>query len=251
MIRAASMLPILMVLASACADAPPAAPAAQPLPVKPAPPAIGLLSAVATATDKGPGGHNYTELYERLFFPWRDEPIKIFEIGVASGGSLKMWEAYFPQARIFAVDILPKSEFDTGRVKTLIADQAKRDQLQAAIDAAGGDIHILIDDGGHSMEQQQVSLGFLFKFVRPGGYYVIEDVHTSLPALWQGYGVERGGANTTLRMLENFVRGATPSIRSKYMRPDETAYLDQHVDSVTIVHRPQSRSIMCVLRKKP
>ena len=244
------MLALLIGIASACAGSPPAPPAPQTLPVAPAPPAIGLLSAAATATDKGPGGHNYTELYERLFFPWKDEPIKIFEIGVASGGSLKMWQAYFPQARIFAVDILPKSEFDTGRVKTLIADQAKREQLQAAIDTSGGDIHILIDDGGHSMEQQQVSLGFLFRFVRPGGYYVIEDVHTSLPELWQGYGVERGGANTTLRMLENFVRGTKPAMRSKYMRAHEMTYLDEHIDSVTITHRPRSRSIMAVLKKK-
>lgn len=244
------MLAAFAAIASACADGPPAAPAPQPVPVRPAAPAIGLLSAVATATDKGPGGHNYTELYERLFFPWQNEPIKIFEIGVASGGSLKMWQAYFPKARIFAVDILPKSEFDSDRVRTLIADQSNRDQLQAAIDIAGGDIHILIDDGGHSMEQQQVSLGFLFKFVAPGGYYVIEDVHTSLPELWQGYGVERGGRNTTLRMLEDFVKGAQPSMRSRYMRPDEMAYLDEHIDSVTITHRPQSRSIMCVLKKK-
>ena len=250
MIRAALILAVLIALASACSAAPPRVPPPQPVSIPPAPPAIGVLSAAATATDKGPGGHNYTELYERLFFPWKDEPITIFEIGVAGGGSLKMWEAYFPQARIFAVDILPKSAFNTARVKTLIADQAKRDQLQAAIDAAGGDIHILIDDGGHSMEQQQVSLGFLFKFVRPGGYYVIEDVHTSLPALWKGYGVERGGANSTLRMLENFVRGTTPSIRSKYMRPGEMAYLDEHIDSVTITHRPLSRSILCVLKKK-
>jgi hypothetical protein len=250
MIRAASICLFLIVVASGCAQAPPAAPAPPAPPPKPAPPAIGVLSAAATATDKGPGGHNYTELYERLFFPWKDEPITIFEIGIAGGGSLTMWQAYFTQARIFAVDILPKAEFDNARVKTLIADQANRDQLQAAINAVGRDIHILIDDGGHTMEQQQVSLGFLFRHVVPGGYYVIEDVHTSLPALWQGYGVERGGANTTLRMLENFARGSKPSIRSKYMRPEEMVYFDAHIDSVTITHRPRSRSIMAVLRKK-
>jgi len=244
------MLAVLVVTAQACAEAPPPAPVPQPPPVKPASPAIGVLSAAAVATDKGPGGHNYTELYERLFFPWKDEPIKIFEIGIASGGSLKMWQAYFSQARIFAVDILPKSEFDNGRVKTLIADQAKRDQLQEAIDAAGGDIHILIDDGGHSMEQQQVSLGFLFKFVRRGGYYVIEDVHTSLPGLWKGYGVERGGGNTTLRMLENFMRGSQPRMRSKYMLVDEMEYLTATIDSVVLTHRPQSKSLMAILRKK-
>lgn len=230
-----------------------AAPPRDVLPPPPAPPPrlqLGVLSAASTATDKGPSQHNYTELYERLLFQWKDDPIKIFEIGVAEGGSLAMWQSYFPKARIFAVDILDKSQFSNARVTTLVADQANRDQLQSAIAASGSDIDVLIDDGGHTMEQQQVSLGFLFKHVRPGGYYVIEDVHTSLPALWQGYGVERGGANTTLRMLENFVRGTKPSMRSRYMRSEEMAYLDANIDSVIITHRPERRSIMCVLKKK-
>ena len=108
----------------------------------------------------------------------------------------------------------------------------------AAIAVAGSDIHVLIDDGGHTMEQQQVSLGFLFKHVRPGGYYVIEDVHTSLPALWKGYGVEQGERNTTLRMLENFVRSPAAAIASKYMLPDETAYLNAHIESLNLSYRP-------------
>ncbi len=241
----------LMIAATAagCAEPPPPQPPPAPA-IRPAPPQVGLLSAAAIGTDKGPCCHNYTELYERLFFPWKDEPIKIFEIGVAEGGSLKMWQAYFPQARIFAVDIEPKTGFDNDRVKTLIADQANRDQLQAAIDVAGGDIHVLIDDGGHTMEQQQVSLGFLFKHVRPGGYYVIEDVHTSLPARWKGYGVDRDGGNSTLRMLEAFIRAEKPSIMSRYMRSDEIAYLEAHIESLTLTYRPGTKSIAAIINKK-
>ena len=225
---------------------------AAPPPPAPPPPRLqlGVLSAAATATDKGPSQHNYTELYERLLFQWKDDPIKIFEIGIAEGGSLAMWQSYFPNARIFAADILDKSQFNNARVTTLIADQANRDQLRAAIEKSGGDIDVLIDDGGHTMEQQQVSLGFLFPHVRPGGYYVIEDVHTSLPALWKGYGVARDGANTTLRMLENFIRSSSPAIRSRYMLDAEMTYLAEHIESVVLSHRPKSRSLMCVLKKK-
>ena len=235
---------IVMCVACQAPPPPPAPDVAPPPPLK-----LGELAAAARATDKGPGQHNYTELYERLFLEWKNEPITIFEIGIADGGSLAMWQEYFPKSRIFAVDILPKSQFDTARVKTFVGDQANRAQLKTAIDHAG-EAHVLIDDGGHTMEQQQVSLGYLFRHVRPGGYYVIEDVHTSLPALWKGYGVERSGANSTLRMLENFIRAAEPSIRSQYMLPDEIAYLNQHIDSVTITHRPKSRSIMAVLKKR-
>jgi hypothetical protein len=244
-----TLLPIVIAAAILAACASP--PAQAPVPAAPpAVPQVGVLSAAARLTDKGPGQHNYTELYERLFFPWQDEPITIMEIGIAAGGSLAMWQEYFPKARIVAVDILPKPQFDNPRVTTLVGDQANRADLRAAIAAAGGEIDILIDDGGHTMEQQQVSLGYLFRHVRPGGYYVIEDVHTSLPALWKGYGVSRDGSNSTLRMLENFVRAAAPSMRSRYMRDDEMAYLDAHIDSVTISYRPLSRSIMGVLRKK-
>lgn len=233
---------------AACAAPPPPPSAPPPAPLSR--PQVGVLSAAASSTDKGPSQHNYTELYERLLFDRKDDPIKIFEIGIAEGGSLAMWQRYFPNARIFAVDILDKSQFNNARVTTLIADQANRHQLGAAIAASGSDIDVLIDDGGHTMEQQQVSLGFLFRHVRPGGYYIIEDVHTSLPALWKGYGVARDGSNTTLRMIENFMRSAPPAIRSRYMLDEEMAYLTGHIESVIVSHRPKSRSLMCVLKKK-
>ena len=246
-------LAIVLAVSSACSVAlPPSAPqnATPAAPLVTPSTQLGALSTAAASTDKGPSQHNYTELYERLFFHWREDPIKIFEIGIADGGSLAMWQGYFPNARIFAVDILDKSRFNNARVTTLIADQASRDQLQTAIAASGSDIDVLIDDGGHTMEQQQVSLGFLFRHVRPGGYYVIEDVHTSLPALWKGYGVARDGSNTTLRMLENFVRSPSPAIRSRYMLESEMSYLTENIASVVISHRPASRSLLCVLKKK-
>jgi demethylmacrocin O-methyltransferase len=246
MMRRRLVLGAMIALAACSASPPPSPPSAPPAP----PPQLGVLSAAAGSTDKGPSQHNYTELYERLLFQWKNDAIKIFEIGIADGGSLTMWQTYFPNARLFAVDILEKTKFDNPRVTTLVADQANREQLQRALDVSGGDIHVLIDDGGHTMEQQQVSLGFLFPHVRPGGYYIIEDVHTSLPALWTGYGVARDGGNTTLRMLENFIRSASPSIRSEYMLESEMTYLTEHIESVTITHRPQTRSIVGVLKKK-
>ena len=242
---------VIVLLTCACAAPPPATPVvANTSPPAPAMPQLGGLSAAARSTDKGPSQHNYTELYERLFLQWKNDPIKIFEIGIANGGSLEMWQTYFPKARIFAADIDPKTQFNNDRVTTLIADQANRAQLAAAIETAGGDIDILIDDGGHTMEQQQVSLGYLFPSVRAGGYYVIEDVHTSLPALWKGYAVARDGRNSTLRMLENYLRSPSGAVQSVYMRREEAAYLSAHIESVIISHRAASRSLMAVIRKK-
>jgi cephalosporin hydroxylase len=211
---------------------------------------LGELAKYSASTDKGPSGHNYVEIYERFVLQWRGDPIKIFEIGVDKGGSLLMWQDYFPKAKIFAVDIVDKSKYDTPRVKTLIGDQSKRDQLQKAIAVSGADIDLLVDDGGHTMEQQQVSLGFLFKFVKPGGYYILEDIHTSIPAWWPNYGQEPDLNNTTLRMIQNYMASDAPKWQSKYMLPEEMKYLDQHVEYVNLVHRAVSHSIVAIFKKK-
>ncbi len=49
-----------------------------------------------------------TEL-DRLFTPYRSRPIRLLEIGVQNGGSLEIWDQYFPNARkIIGCDIDPK-----------------------------------------------------------------------------------------------------------------------------------------------
>ncbi len=211
---------------------------------------LGELAKLAAKTDKGPTGHNYTEHYERYLLDLRHQPIKIFEIGIANGGSLLMWQDYFPKAMIYGVDIRDLSKFNTARIKALVADQSKREQLQKALDVSGTDIDLLIDDGGHTMEQQQVSLGYLFKFLKVGGYYMLEDIHTSVAGWWPGYGQEPDGSNTTLRMIQNYTSSPTPKWQSKYMYPEEASYLDAHVEYINLIYRTTTRSITAIIKKK-
>ena len=204
-------------------------------------------------TDKGPNGHNFTDVYDRFLGAWRHDPIRIFEIGVASGGSLRLWNEYYEKASIFAIDIVDSKQYENARTRTFIASQSDRGQLAKAMAAFGGEFDFMLDDGGHGMAQQQISLGFLFKYVKSGGYYVIEDLHTSLTKKYVGggYGAEPDGENTTLRMLERYTNGNPPKFESKYLLPDESAYLDQHVESLVISFRhDQEHSMVCLIRKR-
>lgn len=61
---------------------------------------------------------------------------------------------------------------------------------------------VIIDDGGHTMSQQLTSVFKLLPIVKPGGFYVIEDLETSLgskPANVIGY------ASTTLGLIKDLV----------------------------------------------
>ena len=64
-------------------------------------------------------------------------------------------------------------------------------------------LDIVIDDGSHKYRDQQLNLAQLLPLVRPGGYYVIEDVHTSLQ---RGYDAPPASDGTTLNVLQRFGR---------------------------------------------
>jgi hypothetical protein len=161
------------------------------------------LTAIANkyGTDKGTEGpvnawrsHNYTDVYEAYLWPFRHEEIRILEVGLGvqgggwdaqiaqgkntgGGASIKMWAEYFPRARIFGIDINPASHLDTDRITTFVADQGSPGQLRKVIEATGSeDFDIIIDDGSHRADHQQITLGVLFDHVRVDGMYFIEDL---------------------------------------------------------------------------
>lgn len=143
-------------------------------------------------TDKGTtwgDRHGYTLVYEMLLAPYRDRKINFLEIGLQtrpetdhstekSGNdipSVRMWQEHLPQAHIYGVDISDFSAFATDRFTFIQADCGKPDQLKRVADQ--GPFDIIIDDGSHAAFHQQMTITHLFGALKPGGIYVIEDLH--------------------------------------------------------------------------
>jgi hypothetical protein len=147
--------------------------------------------------------HHYFEIYDRHFARFRGQPIQIVEFGVSQGGSLRMWRDYFgPQAQIVGVDINPKCKrFDEPGVRIEIGDQSDR-QFLRRLAASLPSIDILIDDGGHTMQQQIRTFEELFPKVAATGVYLVEDLHTSYWSKWGG-GVRRKG--TFIEYSKDFI----------------------------------------------
>jgi tetratricopeptide (TPR) repeat protein len=133
---------------------------------------IGILE----GTDKTSLGQNYLHVYERLFAPFRHDPIELLELGIANGGSLRTWQRYFSAARIIGVDINRSCKAYAGeRIMVHIGSQA--DPKLLATLAATYHPTVIIDDGSHRPEHIFVSFQHLFAALKAGGYYVIEDLH--------------------------------------------------------------------------
>src|SRR5688572_29974797 len=124
--------------------------------------------------------NHYFDIYERYLASYKGKPVNILEIGISHGGSLQMWRKYFgPQANIFAIDVNPEcKKFEDTGIKIFIGSQEDESFL-ASLKPELPAIDILIDDGGHTMNQQRVSFHHLFPLVKDGGIYIVEDTHTS------------------------------------------------------------------------
>lgn len=129
---------------------------------------------------------HFFDVYHRHFQRFRGKPVVVVEFGVSQGGSLQMWRHYFGRkARIYGVDIDPQCKaFGGRRTKVFIGDQEDRSFLRS-IAKEIGPIDVLIDDGGHTMGQQIATFEVMYQHVKPGGVFLIEDLHTSY---WGRYG---------------------------------------------------------------
>lgn len=122
--------------------------------------------------------NHYFEIYHRHLASLRGREINLLEIGIYSGGSLEMWRQYLgEECTIFGVDIEETCRrYESDRTKIFIGDQQDRkfwDAFQRSTPA----MDIIIDDGGHSPEQQMVTLEELLPNLNPGGVYICEDIH--------------------------------------------------------------------------
>jgi hypothetical protein len=127
--------------------------------------------------------HHYFDLYDRYFGKYRDRPIRMLEIGVFRGGSLRMWKEYFhPDSTIVGIDIdksCAAHEIADRRVFVRIGSQADPNFL-AEVNGEFGPFDIILDDGSHKTHHQIISFGALFRdALKDGGCYMVEDCHTN------------------------------------------------------------------------
>ena len=170
-------------------------------------PARSNLSWLAAVygSDKGATAHRYVDLYERHLGERRHLVHKVLEIGVYRGASLQMWQDFFPRAEIYGVDISDVS-VSGSRIHTIRGDQSDPALLEAV--RAVGPFDLVIDDGSHRAGDLITTFDGLFDSVRPGGFYVVEDMQTAYLESYGGGRTGQPGTSTELvKQLVDAVNG--------------------------------------------
>lgn len=186
---------------------------------------------------------HYFDIYDRYFTSFIGKTANILEIGVDKGGSLELWNNFFENASLYAIDnnVNVKNIKFEFSVDIEVGDQADPNFLKNYTERKPM-FDIIIDDGGHHVYQQLITLVHMFPRLREGGIYVIEDVHTSyVPAYGGGF-----------RKSDTFVehcKGLVELINLEFITnvdpPDELAKLFYNLGNITFYNS------IIVLEKRP
>jgi hypothetical protein len=168
--------------------------------------------ALKFGSDKGPNRHRYTELYQMLFEPFMDKPVRFLEMGLLIGGpehgidadretrdlpSVRMWLEFFSKAHVTGLDVSDFSWFTHPRFDFVRCDMDDRAAIAEAA-ARIGPVDIVIDDASHASHHQQNAFLEIFPQLSSGGLYVIEDLR------WQPDTYERKGITKTRDLFSSF-----------------------------------------------
>lgn len=140
--------------------------------------------------------HNYLNFYEEVFAPLKNDSLSILEIGVLFGNSLKLWNDYFINSKIYGIDdfsqmdgqdfynhspVIKEQVFNNlseyNRIKILDFDCENVGLIYQNLKDMKFDI--IIDDASHRLEQQKINYYNYQNYLKQTGIYICEDVQST------------------------------------------------------------------------
>jgi hypothetical protein len=122
--------------------------------------------------------HGYSIFYEKYFKYLKEKKLNILEIGSFHGNASAALFFYFKNSNLFAGDIYPDLfRYRSNRIKNFFVNSSEEQSIQEnIINKFQNNFDIIIEDAGHSLKDQIISLFMLFKKLNQGGLFIIEEL---------------------------------------------------------------------------
>lgn len=132
-------------------------------------------------TDKFNLGYVDT-FYQNHFESRQTTTQTVLEVGIYGGDSILLWHDYFPNAKVYGLDIEPRPnriEFHNPSERLVLMDQVDAYSPQTIetlkqMEPSGFDI--VIDDGPHTLDSMIFYVMNYLPLVKKGGIFVLEDI---------------------------------------------------------------------------
>ena len=133
-------------------------------------------------SDKCSDWHNYSPFYEFMFSEDRESDLRLFEVGIYGGASVRAWKDYFRNSKIYCGDVNADYFIEEDRIQSFFCDQDNPDSIKSMWENETlRDIQfdIIIDDGKHEYISNVNFLENSYHKLKKGGIFIIEDLTRS------------------------------------------------------------------------
>ena len=132
-------------------------------------------------TDKSNAIHGFTKYYTNHLNKLKNKKLNFLEIGSAGGGSAAAFVHYFDKSNVFCLDVnLTLVKYKSDKINFFGLDSSNSKMLYRFLKNIEErffvkKFDVIIDDGSHILSDQLFSINYFYKYLKKGGYYIIED----------------------------------------------------------------------------
>jgi hypothetical protein len=139
---------------------------------------VDIEKSLSLITDKNTT-HSYLPLYDELLCRKKFSCRNMLEVGVCFGGSVELFDKYFPNGTITALDILEERKLpdllrNQNKIRLISGDAYSPFFFSALF--RGKKFDVVLDDGPHTLESQIKFLTMYSMLLEEDGILIIEDV---------------------------------------------------------------------------
>ena len=191
-------------------------------------------------------GHGYSIFYQKYFENLKSNNLKILEVGSFHGNASAALYFYFKKSKLFAADIYPDLfRYRSNRIENFYVNSSDENSIQKnIIDKFSDNFDIIIEDAGHSLKDQIISLFMLFKKLNSGGLFIIEEL--DFPDTRKDMNLMN--EKPTLREILFKFKKEKKLLNSKYIKKNDRDNFLDSIESLEI-YRGNFNEI-AILRKK-
>jgi len=133
-------------------------------------------------TDKNTG-HSYLPLYQKLLVSKKETAKNVLEVGICSGGSIKLWSDYFVNANVYGLDIMNINDVweaikKRGIILYTSSDAYNHNFFTTNFLNRNIKFDFMLDDGPHSLESMIQFIKLYSQVMTDDGILIIEDVQS-------------------------------------------------------------------------
>ena len=172
--------------------------------------------------------HGYAKIYEKYLKKNKDKISSVIELGSFYGNASAAFFFYFKNAQIYSADINPDMYlYRSKRLYNFFTDTSSRYSIEKNILKKDIQFDLIIEDASHMLKDQIISLFILFKNLKSGGFFIVEEIDFPEKREDMRAGQEFPDLKTILNKIIN-----KEDFKSNYINAKEKNYFLENFDTI-------------------